>query len=117
MRQRRYTFAGPYIMTPDARQSPCRLVTVAQVKKAVSRHYHLRSNEMESARRSREVAHPRQVAMYLARNRTLQSLPQIGRMFGNRDHTTVMHAIKAVESRRKESPAYDAEVAILEASL
>ncbi|HEY0205081.1 MAG TPA: helix-turn-helix domain-containing protein, partial [Acetobacteraceae bacterium] len=52
--------------------------------------------DMSSARRARAVARPRQVAMYLAKQLTSRSLPEIGRKFGNRDHTTVMHAVKVV---------------------
>ncbi len=73
--------------------------TVARIQQAVAAFYHIRPMEMVSQRRSREVAWPRQVAMYLAREMTPHSLPQIGRFFGNRDHTTVMHAIKRVQER------------------
>jgi len=55
---------------------------------------------MHSARRARAVARPRQVAMYLAKQLTPRSLPEIGRRFGGRDHTTVMHAIKKIEELR-----------------
>ncbi len=74
-----------------------KIPTVARIQQAVASFYHIRPMEMVSQRRSREVARPRQVAMYLARELTPHSLPQIGRFFGNRDHTTVMHAIKRVE--------------------
>jgi chromosomal replication initiator protein len=52
---------------------------------------------MFSARRSRQIARPRQIAMYLAKNLTSLSYPEIGRRFGNRDHTTIMHAVRKVE--------------------
>ena len=55
---------------------------------------------MHSPRRSRSVARPRQIAMYLAKSITSRSLPEIGRKFGGRDHTTVMHAIKTIEQKK-----------------
>ena len=64
----------------------------------VSEHYNLRLSDMKSARRARAVARPRQIAMYLAKTLTSKSLPEIGRQFGGRDHTTVMHAVKRIES-------------------
>jgi chromosomal replication initiator protein len=70
---------------------------VAHIQAVVCRHYGIPIGEMTSARRSRAVARPRQVAMYLARERTPFSLPHIGRLFGNRDHTTVLHAIRMIE--------------------
>lgn len=77
---------------------PSRL-TVAAIQSAVASHYGIPLIEMTSQRRAREVAHPRQVAMFLARELTPKSLPDIGRRFGDRDHTTVMHALKAVAQR------------------
>lgn len=65
--------------------------TVSEVMSAVSRHYKLPQIEMVSQRRAREVARPRQVAMYLSKRLTPLSLPNIGKIFGNRDHTTVIH--------------------------
>ena len=68
-----------------------------EIQKKVSEHYHLKLVEMSSARRARNVARPRQVAMYLAKQLTSRSLPEIGKKFGNRDHTTVMHACSRVQ--------------------
>jgi chromosomal replication initiator protein len=73
------------------------LILVADIKAAVCDHYKLPAIEMTSQRRAREVARPRQVAMTLSKHMTPQSLPAIGRMFGNRDHTTVIHAVRTVE--------------------
>jgi chromosomal replication initiator protein len=73
-----------------------RKVTIEEIQKRVSEHYNIRQAEMTSARRARAVARPRQVAMYLAKQLTSRSLPEIGRKFGNRDHTTVMHAVTRV---------------------
>ena len=73
-----------------------RKVTIEEIQKKVSEHYNIRQTEMTSARRARAVARPRQVAMYLSKQLTTRSLPEIGRKFGNRDHTTVMHAVSRV---------------------
>lgn len=74
-------------------------LTIARIQAETADHYDLPMFEMTSARRGRDVAHARQMAMYLSRQLTKKSLPDIGRFFGNRDHTTVMHAIKEVELR------------------
>jgi chromosomal replication initiator protein len=74
-----------------------RRVTIDEIQKKVAEHYNIRLSDMSSARRARAVARPRQVAMYLSKQLTQRSLPEIGRKFGGRDHTTVMHAVKKVE--------------------
>ena len=73
-----------------------RRVTIEEIQKRVAEHFTIRLTDMSSARRARAVARPRQVAMYLAKQLTQRSLPEIGRRFGNRDHTTVMHAVSRV---------------------
>ena len=62
----------------------------------IGKNLNIKVSDMSSARRSRTVARPRQVAMYLSKNLTSRSLPEIGRRFGNRDHTTVIHAVKTI---------------------
>ena len=74
-----------------------RRVTIEEIQKRVAEHYNIRLGDMHSARRARAVARPRQVAMYLAKQLTPRSLPEIGRKFGGRDHTTVMHAVRKIE--------------------
>jgi chromosomal replication initiator protein len=74
-----------------------RRVTIEEIQKAVAEHYNIRIADMHSPRRSRAVARPRQVAMFLCKQLTQRSLPEIGRKFGNRDHTTVMHAVRTIE--------------------
>jgi chromosomal replication initiator protein len=71
-------------------------VTIDDIQKRVAEHYNMRIGDMTSARRARAIARPRQVAMFLAKNLTSRSLPEIGKKFGNRDHTTVMHAVSRV---------------------
>ena len=74
-----------------------RRISIEDIQKHVATHYNIKVSDMHSARRSRAVARPRQVAMYLAKKLTSKSLPEIGRKFGGKDHTTVMHAVKRVE--------------------
>jgi chromosomal replication initiator protein len=74
-----------------------RRISIDDIQKQVANHYNIKVSDMHSARRSRAVARPRQVAMYLSKKLTSKSLPEIGRKFGGKDHTTVMHAVKRVE--------------------
>ena len=73
-----------------------RIITVDKIQNVVSNYYNIALSEMLSQRRSRPLARPRQVAMYLAKKLTTRSLPEIGRRFANRDHTTVIHAVKTI---------------------
>jgi chromosomal replication initiator protein len=74
-----------------------RRVTIEEIQRRVAEHFNIKLADMHSERRARAVARPRQVAMYLAKQLTTRSLPEIGRKFGNRDHTTVMHAVRKIE--------------------
>jgi chromosomal replication initiator protein len=80
----------------DILRAQDRRVTIEEIQKKVAEYFKIRLTDMSSARRARQVARPRQVAMYLAKQITQRSLPEIGRRFGNRDHTTVMHACSRV---------------------
>ena len=84
-----------------------RKVTIDEILRKVADHYNLRMSDLLSARRARQVARPRQVAMYLAKTLTSRSLPDIGRRFGGRDHTTVIHAVRKIEELR----ATDSQIA------
>ena len=88
----------------DLLRSTERRITIDEIQKKVAEHFNIRIADMHSARRARQVARPRQVAMYLAKQLTPRSLPEIGRKFGGRDHTTVIHAVRKIE----ELAAYDA---------
>ncbi len=77
-----------------------RKVTIDEIIRKVADHYNLRMSDLLSARRARQVARPRQVAMHLAKTLTSRSLPEIGRRFGGRDHTTVIHAVRKIEELR-----------------
>ena len=90
-----------------------RRVTIEEIQKRVAEHFNIRLADMHSARRARAVARPRQVAMYLAKQLTSRSLPEIGRKFGGRDHTTVMHAVKKVEELRSADIGFNEDVELL----
>lgn len=94
-----------------------RRVTIEEIQRRVADHYKIRQAEMFSARRSRVVARPRQVAMYLAKQLTPRSLPEIGRRFGGRDHTTVIYAVRQIEKLRGEDRDLDQDVRHLMHSL
>ena len=85
----------------DLLRTADRKVTIDEIKRKVADHYNLRLSDLISARRARAVARPRQVAMFLAKTLTSKSLPEIGRGFGGRDHTTVIHAVRKVEQLRE----------------
>jgi chromosomal replication initiator protein len=72
-------------------------VRIEDIQRIVSKHYNVSKADLLSARRTRTVVRPRQIAMYLSKTMTPRSLPEIGRRFGNRDHTTVLHAVRKIE--------------------
>ncbi len=84
-----------------------RPLTIRAIQDEVAQHYNLRSDDFQSKRRTRAVAFPRQVAMYLARELTDSSLPRIGEAFGGRDHTTVMHAYDKIQLERRRDPTFN----------
>ena len=90
-----------------------RRVTIEEIQRKVAEHWNIRLTDMSSARRARNVARPRQVAMYLAKQLTSRSLPEIGRKFGNRDHTTVMHAVQRVGELMAVDAAFAEDVELL----
>ena len=90
-----------------------RRITIDDIQRKVADYYNIRLSDLLSARRSRTIARPRQVAMYLSKLLTTRSLPEIGRKFGGRDHTTVIHAVKRIESLQDSDAAIQEEVDIL----
>ncbi len=92
-------------------------LTVDKIQRAVAEEFEITLNDMVSKRRTRVVARPRQVAMYLCKKMTKRSLPDIGRRFGGRDHTTVMHAVKRIEELRQEDQPFHSKITALETSL
>src|SRR5262249_49954325 len=89
----------------DLLRSSERRLTIDEIQKKVAEHFNIKLGEMTSDRRARAVARPRQVAMYLAKQLTARSLPQIGRKFGGRDHTTVRHAVRRIEELMRTDPS------------
>jgi len=90
-----------------------RKLTMEEIQRRVAEHYKIRLSDMSSARRARVVARPRQVAMYLAKQLTSRSLPEIGRAFGGRDHTTVMHAVRKIEELCRDDQSFAEDVELL----
>jgi chromosomal replication initiator protein len=88
-------------------------VTIDEIQRRVAEHYNMRIGDMASARRARSVARPRQVAMYLAKQLTSRSLPEIGKKFGNRDHTTVMHACTRITELMVSDSSFAEDVDLL----
>jgi chromosomal replication initiator protein len=99
------------------RSHEARRVRIEDILKIVSRHYKVPRNELLSARRSRDVVRPRQIAMFLAKALTSRSLPEIGRRFGGRDHTTVLHSVRKVEQMIKDDVELAQEIELLKRML
>lgn len=91
-----------------------RRVTVDEIQRQVADYFNIKLADLLSSRRSRQVARPRQVAMYLCKHLTSKSLPSIGRKFGGRDHTTVMHAVKRIDELRQTDSVLDEDIIHLE---
>ena len=94
-----------------------RRITIEEIQRRVAAHYNIKPAELSSSRRAQAVVRPRHVAMYLAKQLTSRSLPEIGRKFGKRDHTTVMYAIRRIEELRPRDAALDEDVEFLWRSL
>lgn len=100
----------------DMLRSYDRKTTIDEIQRKVSEYFNISIKEMQSSRRARNVARPRQIAMYLAKQLTSRSLPEIGRKF-DRDHTTVMHAVRKVEELVLEDPSIAENVDVLRRTL
>ncbi|MEP1206829.1 MAG: chromosomal replication initiator protein DnaA [Rhizobiaceae bacterium] len=88
-------------------------VRIEDIQKVAARHYNVSKNDLLSNRRTRVIVRPRQIAMYLSKILTPRSLPEIGRRFGGRDHTTVLHAVRKIESLLKEDDKLAHEIELL----
>lgn len=104
-------------MLADFVRANARRITVDEIQKATARHFHIDPAEMRSKRRARAVVRPRQIAMYLAKKMTPRSLPEIGRVFGGRDHSTVIHAVRTIEALRAHDADIDADIRALQKQL
>ena len=88
-------------------------ITVDEIQKAVCEHYALKQTDLISPKRTRAVARPRQVAMWLAKTLTTRSYPDIGRRFGGRDHTTVLHGVRTIEKMKGDDPSIASDIETL----
>ena len=107
------TLESAHELLHDILKAHERRVTIEEIQRKVAEHWNIRLTDMSSPRRARAVARPRQVAMYLAKQLTSRSLPEIGRKFGNRDHTTVMHAVTRITELMAVDPSFADDVELL----
>lgn len=110
---REITLSNTQDILRDLLRSNERIITVEDIQKKVAERYNIKISDMSSSRRLRMVARPRQIAMYLSKTLTPRSLADIGKKFGNKDHTTVMHAIKKVEELTKQDVEFQEEINLL----
>ena len=101
----------------DSRYMAGQRLTVDRIQRAVCEEFGVTLTDMVSKRRARQIARPRQVAMYLSKKLTKRSLPDIGRRFGGRDHTTVMHAVKRIDELRADDIDFNAQIEAVETVL
>jgi chromosomal replication initiator protein len=101
----------------DILRASDRKITVEEIQRKVSDHYNIRLSDMIGPKRVRTFARPRQVAMYLAKQLTSRSLPEIGRRFGGRDHTTVMHGVRKIEELMQKDSQIADDLELLRRSL
>ncbi|MBC7670759.1 MAG: chromosomal replication initiator protein DnaA, partial [Gemmatimonadaceae bacterium] len=100
------------ILRPHLRAGEKR-ITIDDIQKATADHYGMKQADLLSERRNRAIARPRQAAMWLAKQLTTRSLPDIGRRFGGRDHTTVLHAVRRIEALRVDDPVLSQDLETL----
>jgi chromosomal replication initiator protein len=94
-----------------------RQISVENIQKTVADYYKIKVADMYSKKRPASIARPRQIAMYLAKDLTKKSLPEIGELFGGRDHTTVLHAVRKIGDERRNNPELNQQLHVLEQSL
>ena len=90
------------VILKDLLDDKAKVINIEVIQKTVANYFQISIQELLSPRRSRSLARPRQIAMYLSKKYTSKSLPEIGRKFSNRDHTTVIHAVKKVNQLMQE---------------
>ena len=114
---REITLETTHEVLRDLLKANDRRITIEDIQKRVAEYYGIKISDMQSARRSQNVARPRQVAMFLAKAMTSRSLPEIGRKFGGRDHTTVLHAVRKVEEIKTQDREFSDDLDILRRTL
>jgi chromosomal replication initiator protein len=87
-----------------------KVITIRQIQERVANYYNISLKELNSRSNTNRIAYPRQVAMYLAKNLTNSSLPEIGKQFGGKHHSTVLHSIRKIEAKRKEDDSFNTQV-------
>lgn len=107
------TLESTQTVLQDLLRANDRRITIDDIQKKVANHFNIKVADMHSARRSVAIARPRQIAMYLAKKLTSKSLPEIGRKFGGKDHTTVMHAVKRIEELCSKDSEFAEDVELL----
>ncbi|MFN7038422.1 MAG: chromosomal replication initiator protein DnaA [Alphaproteobacteria bacterium] len=107
------TLANTQDILQDLLRANEKEVSIDQIQKKVADHYKISVSDITSARRIRCLARPRQIAMYLSKILTQKSLVEIGKKFGGKDHTTIMHAVKTIEALCKESSELNEDIAVL----
>ena len=101
----------------DVLRASERKISIEEIQRKVAEHYNIRLSDMIGPKRLRTFARPRQIAMYLCKQLTRRSLPEIGRRFGGRDHTTVMHGVKRIEELRIQDGQIDEDIEMLRRAL
>jgi chromosomal replication initiator protein len=94
-----------------------RQISVENIQKTVADYYKIKIADMYSKKRPASIARPRQIAMYLAKELTQKSLPEIGELFGGRDHTTVLHAVRKMAAERQQMTELNQQLHVLEQTL
>ncbi|MEG1771154.1 MAG: helix-turn-helix domain-containing protein, partial [Comamonas sp.] len=94
-----------------------RQISVENIQKTVADYYKIKVADMYSKKRPASIARPRQIAMYLAKELTQKSLPEIGELFGGRDHTTVLHAVRKIAAERQQLTELNQQLHVLEQTL
>ena len=115
--QKPITIDSVYEVLSDVIRASNRQVSIGEIQRQVAQHFNIRVDEMHSKRRSKNIVHPRQIAMYLAKHMTSSSYPEIGQKFGGRDHTTIMHGVAKIEKAMHEDPAVMDDIKILKTLL
>ena len=101
----------------DVLRASERKISVEEIQRKVAEHYNIRMSDLIGPKRVRSYARPRQVAMYLAKSLTARSLPEIGRRFGGRDHTTVIHGVRRIEELKSQDGQIAEDVEMLRRAL
>ena len=90
--------------------STAQIITVEKIQKIVCHEFKIKPSQLKSKNNSPKIAFPRQIAMYLSKELTKSSLPEIGKKFGGKHHTTVIHSIKKIEKLRKQNPEFNRDI-------